>query len=39
MTAYDRRDFLKVVGAAGAVTGLGSLMWPLQAFAGSRAAR
>lgn len=35
MTAYDRRDFLKVMGAAGAVTGLGGMMWPLQAFAGS----
>lgn len=35
MTAYDRRDFLKVMGAAGMVTGLGGLMWPLEAFAGA----
>lgn len=35
MTAYDRRDFLKVMGAAGVVTGFGSLLWPLEAFAGS----
>jgi sulfide dehydrogenase [flavocytochrome c] flavoprotein subunit len=35
MNAFDRRDFLKVMGAAGAVTGLGSLVWPLEAFAAS----
>lgn len=33
MKAYDRRDFLKVIGAAGAVTGLGSLVWPMEALA------
>jgi len=33
MKAYDRRDFLKVIGAAGAVTGFGSLVWPMEALA------
>ena len=33
MKAYDRRDFLKVIGAAGAVNGLGSLVWPMEALA------
>lgn len=33
MKAYDRRDFLKVIGAAGTVTGLGSLVWPMEALA------
>ena len=35
MSAYDRRDFLKVMGASGLVTGLGGLVFPLEAFAGS----
>ena len=33
MNTYDRRDFLKVFGAAGVVTGLGGAVWPLQALA------
>ncbi len=33
MKTYDRRDFLKVIGAAGAVTGFGSLVWPMEALA------
>ena len=36
MTAFDRRDFLKVLGAAGfATTGVGGLLYPLEAFAGA----
>lgn len=35
MSAYDRRDFLRVMGASGLVTGLGGLVFPLEAFAGS----
>ncbi len=36
MTAFDRRDFLKVLGAAGfATTGVGGLLYPLKAFAGA----
>ncbi len=35
MITFDRRDFLKIMGATGAVTGFGTLMWPLQAFAGA----
>ena len=33
MNTYDRRDFLKVFGAAGAVTGLSGLVWPMEAMA------
>ena len=33
MNTYDRRDFLKVFGTAGAVTVLGSVAWPMQALA------
>ncbi len=33
MESIDRRDFLKVIGAAGAVTGFGSLVWPMEALA------
>ena len=33
MNNYDRRDFLKVFGATGALTGLGGLAWPMQALA------
>ncbi|MCP4388676.1 MAG: FAD-dependent oxidoreductase, partial [Gammaproteobacteria bacterium] len=35
MNSFDRRNFLKILGATGAVSGLGSLMWPLEAFAGT----
>jgi sulfide dehydrogenase [flavocytochrome c] flavoprotein subunit len=33
MNKYDRRDFLKVLSAAGTVTGLGGLLWPMEALA------
>ncbi len=33
MNTYDRRNFLKVMGAAGTVTGLGGLVWPMRALA------
>ena len=33
MKTYDRRDFLKVFGAAGVVTGLGGVVWPMEALA------
>ena len=33
MNAYDRRDFLRLMGAAGTVTGLGGLVWPVEALA------
>ncbi len=35
MKTCDRRDFLKALSAAGVVTGFGSMLWPLQAFAGA----
>ncbi len=34
MNTYDRREFLKVMGAAGAVSSLG-MLWPLPSFAAS----
>ncbi len=33
MNAFDRREFLKVLGAAGVVTGIGGLAWPMEALA------
>ncbi len=33
MNALDRREFLKVLGAAGVVTGIGGLAWPMEALA------
>lgn len=32
MNTYDRRNFLRLMGAAGTVTGLGGLAWPMQAL-------
>ena len=33
MNSYDRRDFLKVIGASGLITGVGGLVWPMEALA------
>ena len=33
MNTFDRRDFLKVLSAAGLVTGTASLVWPMEALA------
>jgi sulfide dehydrogenase [flavocytochrome c] flavoprotein subunit len=35
MNAYDRRYFLKILGAGSAATGLSGLLWPMQALAGA----
>ena len=33
MNTYDRRDFLRVISAAGVVTGAGGLVWPMEVSA------